>query len=120
MSGHVKPTAEQIARTLWDHDVAEGTTPEWREMAWNDMGGSEKSEERVDYELRAESVLAVLPGKTEAEIRADECEQAATNLEAMLGDVGPGNRNTGYGQIALDLCRLLRARAAAHRQEAGR
>lgn len=31
---------EQAARALWDYDNAD-QTPEWRDMAWNDMGGSE-------------------------------------------------------------------------------
>src|SRR5699024_10002420 len=49
----------EIARALWDHDNAE-MAEDWREMAWNDMGGSEPSDERAEYEIRADAVMAVL------------------------------------------------------------
>lgn len=49
----------EIARTLWDHDNAE-MAEGWRDMAWDDMGGSEPSGERAEYEIRADAVMAVL------------------------------------------------------------
>ena len=47
---------EKLARSLWDRDM-DDTDPEWREMAWNDMGGAEPSWERVEYEIRAQEIL---------------------------------------------------------------
>src|SRR5699024_12275672 len=49
----------EIARTVWDHDKAE-MAEGWRDMAWDDMGGSEPSGERAEYEIRADAVMAVL------------------------------------------------------------
>ena len=46
---------EHAAKTLWDYDNAD-QTPEWRDMAWNDMGGSEPCVERAEYELRARAL----------------------------------------------------------------
>ena len=46
---------EQVAKFLWECDQ-EGTTDEWREMAWNDMGGSEPTDERQTYEIRAQAL----------------------------------------------------------------
>ena len=46
---------EQVAKFLWECDQ-EGTTDEWREMAWNDMGGSEPTDERQIYEIRARAL----------------------------------------------------------------
>ncbi|WP_114906849.1 hypothetical protein [Ornithinimicrobium murale] len=58
------------AEAMWHHDNAD--SPEhWRQMAWDDMGGSEPSEERVEYELRAEAVLlAVAEPLLEATVAA--------------------------------------------------
>ena len=49
----------EIARALWDHDTAE-MSEDWRDMAWDDMGGSEPSDERAEYEIWADAVMAVL------------------------------------------------------------
>ena len=46
---------DRAARALWDYDNADSSA-EWRDMAWDDMGGSEPSEERVEYELRARAL----------------------------------------------------------------
>lgn len=45
------------------------------------------------------------------QIKAKVLRDAADDLEAQLGDSGPGNRNTGYGRAGLDLIRQLRHRA---------
>lgn len=47
---------EQVAKFLWECDQ-QGTTDEWREMAWNDMGGSEPTDERQGYEIRARALV---------------------------------------------------------------
>lgn len=57
MAANDKKLIEKLARALWDYDNAD-MDPQWRDSAWDDMGGSEKAEERVGYELRA---LALLP-----------------------------------------------------------
>lgn len=62
-------TTEQAARVLWDYDN-DDQTPEWREMAWNDMGGSEPCQERIEYICRArwlasEGLLAPAPLREE-------------------------------------------------------
>jgi hypothetical protein len=49
-------TVERVARILWDDAMSEDTTPEWRDMAWNDMGGS--------YMILAGTVLAALRGES--------------------------------------------------------
>ena len=46
---------EQVAKFLWECDQ-EGTTDEVREMAWGDMGGSEPTDERQIYEIRARAL----------------------------------------------------------------
>lgn len=46
---------DRAARALWDYNNADSSA-EWRDMAWDDMGGSEPSEERVEYELRARAL----------------------------------------------------------------
>lgn len=50
---------DRLARALWDHDNMH-TTEEWRDMAWDDMGGGDPCDERVEYELRAAAVIPVL------------------------------------------------------------
>ena len=50
---------EAVAEALWRHDGSD-FTPEWLDMAWADMGGSEKSETRVEYELPANAALDAL------------------------------------------------------------
>lgn len=47
------------AKELWDEAMSD-MTPEWRDMAWDDMGGSEPSQERVEYEMQAHCELAAL------------------------------------------------------------
>ena len=46
-------------------------------------------------------------------IKADVLRETANDLEAELGDFGPGNRNTAYGRAGLDLLQQLRYRADA-------
>lgn len=53
---------EEIARVLFDLDNPD-LGDEWRDMAWADMGGSERSEERVYYELHATCLRAALIGE---------------------------------------------------------
>lgn len=50
---------DQMARALWDYDNA-ARTPGWRDMAWDDMGGSEPAEERIDCEIRACALMPVV------------------------------------------------------------
>ncbi|GIG27167.1 hypothetical protein [Cellulomonas denverensis] len=55
------PTATEVrdraARMLWDFD--QGEVPrERRDAMWADMGGSERDDERVAYELRADMLAA--------------------------------------------------------------
>ena len=45
------------------------------------------------------------------EVRAQALRDAADEMEALLGEHGPGNRNTGYGQAGLALLARIRARA---------
>lgn len=47
----------------------------------------------------------------DAEVAAQALGDAADVLEAMLGEHGPGNRNTGYGQAGLALLARIRDRA---------
>ncbi|MPV50099.1 hypothetical protein GCG21_08780 [Pseudactinotalea sp. HY160] len=51
-----------VARALWDHDMSD-QDPDWRQMAWDDMGGAEPAEERIGYELRAHAVVALADPK---------------------------------------------------------
>ena len=44
-------------------------------------------------------------------VAAQALRDAADEMEAMLGEHGPGNRNTGYGQAGLALLARIRARA---------
>ena len=73
---------EQVAKFLWECDQ-QGTTDEWREMAWNDMGGSEPTDERQIYEIRARSLadagLLARPLPTR-----DEIEQAVHDSADFL------------------------------------
>lgn len=65
------------AEALWHADNAD-STPEWRQMAWADMGGSEPTEERVAYELRAEAVL-----KAARDLIDTEAAAAIGRVEAL-------------------------------------
>ena len=47
----------------------------------------------------------------DAQVAAQALREAADEMEAMLGEYGPGNRNTGYGQAGLALLARIRARA---------
>ena len=47
----------------------------------------------------------------DAEVAAQALRDAADEMEAMLGEHGPGNRNTGYGQAGLALLARIRDRA---------
>ena len=47
---------QKRAKELWDEAMSD-MTPEWRDMAWDDMGGGEPSEERVEHELKAHAEL---------------------------------------------------------------
>lgn len=58
-----KATLDRVARALWDEAMSD-ETPEWRDMAWADMGGSEPSWERAKYELLADAALAALGGES--------------------------------------------------------
>jgi hypothetical protein len=50
---------EALAKALWvARAVDETTSREWAERAWDDMGGSEPSEERVEHELLADALIA--------------------------------------------------------------
>ena len=60
---------ERIARAVWDHDNAH-MSRQWRDMAWDDMGGSEPSDERIAYLLRAVAVLPIIA----AEVRKGQAE----------------------------------------------
>lgn len=44
-------------------------------------------------------------------VAAQALRDAADEMEAMLGEHGPGNRNTGYGQAGLALLARIRDRA---------
>ena len=41
----------RVAKAMWCHDNPDH--PNWQDRVWKDMGGSEPTEERVEYELRA-------------------------------------------------------------------
>lgn len=69
---------EVVARALWDYDQ-DGTSLEWRDMAWADMGGSEPDDERLNYEMRADAALAALAPALDRESLADA-------LSAAIGD----------------------------------
>lgn len=71
---------EAVARALYIYDTQDATrSREWCEMAWADMGGSEPSDERAEYEMRADAVLA-LPGVTQAPTE-DAMAQALLSTE---------------------------------------
>lgn len=69
---------ERIARDLWDHDNLHMSAA-WRDMAWDDMGGSEPSDERIAYMLRAAAVLPIV----EAEVRKAKAEAWDEGCEAF-------------------------------------
>lgn len=48
---------EALAKVLWLADN-QGADPDWLEMAWADMGGSEASDERARHEIHAAALLA--------------------------------------------------------------
>lgn len=75
---------EKIAHDLFLHDMrAQGLTADWAEGTWDDMGGSERSEERVDYEMRAAAVLPLVRAA-----QADALREAAHRIFQGV-DEGP-------------------------------
>ena len=52
---------EALARAWWIQEAVDGGSDRaWAEAAWDDMGGSEPTDERAEYEIRADAVLGVL------------------------------------------------------------
>lgn len=67
---------------------------------------------------QAANEAAGITAQHDAEVAAKALRDAADELEAVLGDSGPGNRTTGYGRAGLDLLAQLRARADRIEREA--
>ncbi|MFT4470520.1 hypothetical protein ACMX2H_11505 [Arthrobacter sulfonylureivorans] len=54
-----RAVGEDMAKRLWVADCGIEDLA-WAEMAWADMGGGEPSDERAQYEIRVDELLAVL------------------------------------------------------------
>jgi|GEM_PF-6095034 len=84
---------EKAARALFDNDYG-GYTPEFRESVWDDMGGSEPSEERADYVIAARAVLAAVLPEVERHAKADILREAADDVRTELGNETSGHTST--------------------------
>lgn len=69
---------ERIARDLWDHDNLHMSAA-WRDMAWDDMGGSEPTDERIAYILRAAAVLPIVAAEVR-KAKAEALREAADSV----------------------------------------
>ena len=78
MTNNTAALQERIARAMWDHDHAH-MSQQWRDMAWDDMGGSEPSDERMAYLLRAVAVLPIIA----AEVRKAQADAAREALDGL-------------------------------------
>ena len=98
--------AETAARARWISkalDPRSGATREWCERAWDDMGGSEPSDERANEEICMRAALeAAAPT-----IAGTALREAAD----WLDDMSRGHRETAYLGAGRDLVSRLRARA---------
>ena len=77
-----------------------------RVEAW-EMTYAEQEAARAEEVVEFDRWLAA----HDAQVAAQALREAADEMEAMLGEHGPGNRNTGYGQAGLALLARIRDRA---------
>lgn len=100
MSDHPAPNpnqpdalVEKVARALFDNDYG-GYTPEFRESVWDDMGGSEPSEERADYVIAARTVLAAVLPEVERHAKAAAWDEGFWDGQRQTGEGDDGPRYT--------------------------
>lgn len=70
MTEHVKPSRDEIAEAMYEHRMGEGDFPDGV-TEWDILPESWREE----YREAADVVLALLPGRTEAEVKAEAWDE---------------------------------------------
>lgn len=81
MSEHVKPSRDDVARLIEPH-LWSPTYPGFRRFGDHRPQEEILEEEREHIRKRADAVLALLPGRTEAEVKAEALREAADAMDA--------------------------------------
>jgi hypothetical protein len=65
-------TVEEVSKAVWVRSVVEdGSTEDWAQDAWEDMGGSEPAQERAELEVDVGNLLRVAPEHSSFEALVD-------------------------------------------------
>jgi hypothetical protein len=65
-------TVEEVSKAVWVRSVVEdGSTEDWAQDAWEDMGGSEPAQERAELEVAVANLLRVAPEYTSFDTLVD-------------------------------------------------